>query len=279
MRKKYLNLTEEYNTNEELKGKFKNSILISGSDQLWGLMPNEKLDGNYYLNFGDNTNKYISFSSSFGRYDFEKKQLSYICDSLLKYESITVREKSAVSFLKKNNFQSKLILDPTLIVNKDIWLKMAKECNEKNYVLVYKLRQDKYLNLMSEIIAKEKNLKIIYVTNTIFNNNKNGKNYINKNINVVLGLFKSASYVVTDSFHATVFSVIFEKNFYTHLPGKTNSRIVDFLEMLNLSNRIFDEKLNINDYESIDYEYVNKILESKQSESIQILKNMFNIKS
>lgn len=274
MRKVYLPLTKRYSSSKEMNNEFEGEILCSGGDQLWGYMPNNQLDTAYYLDFANESNKCISFSSSFGRYDFNEIERNIICNNLKKYNFITVREKSAVKYITDFNLDAKLVLDPTLLVEKSLWHKLANNYKlDYEYVLVYKLRQDEKLNSLAEKIAKENNIKIIYITNTVFNKNSNGENYINKDLATVLALFKNAKYVVTDSFHATVLSIIFEKKFSTHLPGKTNARIVDFLNMLSISERIYDDIDTFDYNNSIDYDSINNKLEETKQLDLEFIKN------
>lgn len=274
MRNTYLPLTKRYSNSKEMNNKFENEILCSGGDQLWGYMPNNQLDTAYYLDFANKTNKCISFSSSFGRYDFSDTEKDIISNNLKKYNFITVREKSAVDYINNFNLDSSLVLDPTLLVEKSLWYKLASNYKlDQEYVLVYKLRQDEKLNFLAKKIADENKIKIIYITNTVFNKNNNGVNYVNKDLATVLALFKNAKYVVTDSFHATVLSIIFEKKFSTHLPGKTNSRIIDFLNLLSIPERIYDDIDSFDYNASIDYDSVNKKLLEKRQLDLDFFKN------
>ena len=273
MRKTYLPLTKRYSNSKEMKNAFNNEILCSGGDQLWGYMPNNQLDTAYYLDFANDTNKCISFSSSFGRYDFNDNEKEVISSNLKKYSFITVREESAVKYINNFNLDAKLVLDPTLLVEKKLWHQLANDYKPKeDFVLVYKLRQDEKLNNLAERIANENGLKIIYITNTVFNKNSNGKTLVNKKLSIVLSLFKNANYVVTDSFHATVLSIIFEKKFCTHLPGKTNARIIDFLDMLSISERIYYDVEFYSYNDEINYLKVNSILEEKKKIDLEYIR-------
>lgn len=274
MRKKYLFLTQKYNTITYMENQFNDDILCSGGDQLWGYMPYNDLDDAYYLNFGNKTNKYISFSSSFGRYDFDEKNKDRIKNNLKKYNFVTVREKSATEFLSTIGIESTLMLDPTLLIDKSFYYQLANKKLKKGYVLVYKLRSDSKLDDYAQLLSSSKKIKIKYITNTSLMKNKKGKTYANKNLNMVLSLFKNADYIVTDSFHATVLSVIFGKEFYVHLPGKTNSRIVDFLNLLSLPDRIFEEIEKKDGI--IDYKIVDEKIESMRQDNLQLLSRLLS---
>lgn len=274
-RKKILNLTKKYGDGEEMKKDFYNCILCSGGDQLWGYMPYNDLDFAYYFNFADPSNTLISLSSSFGRYDFDDKIKHEIRGYLKRYRFITVREKSAVNFLKTLNINSNLILDPTLLISKKEFFKLIDKHKESNdFVLVYKLRRNNQLDELAKKIANKFKIKTIYITNSIFYKNLYGKAKVNPKVSRLLALFRDSRFVISDSFHATVLAIIFNKNFYSYLPGKTNSRIVDLLNMLGLSDRYFDDSSDISTFnfcDNIDYSKINELINDLRKSHINLL--------
>ena len=97
----------------------------------------------------------------------------------------------------------------------------------------------------------------------------------------MLALFRDAQFVVTDSFHATVFSVIFNKQFVDILPPTTHERITDFLDMLQLNNRIVngngvDDKQINSIVEPIDYSFVNAELNQIRQEKTNLMISLLN---
>lgn len=270
-RKKYLNMTIRFHSSKKLNDYFHNTILCSGGDQLWGRLPNGKLDQNYFLEFSDKTNEKISFASSIGNYDLETYEITNICQALKKYSAITVREDSAKIFLKNNcDIEACVTLDPTLLVSKSTWNEFIDfKRNNKNYVLVYQLRDDSILDREVKKYASQKNMEIIRISTSIYDflNSK-----ILKSPPKVLNYFRNADCIFTDSFHATIFSLIFEKEFYAHIPPNTGIRILNLLDKLNLSNRYFYDC--IDKYNSIDYIEVNNKIENFKLESIELINNI-----
>ena len=131
------------------------------------------------------------------------------------------------------------ILDPTLMLDRDTWLELAdREIKTEPYVLVYRLRKNKELDAYARALAKKKHCKILKVSSSVYDWLGYGKKEILKDPRRVLSLFKNAAAVVTDSFHATVFSIVFNQQFVDFLPPKTYKRITDLLQMLGLENRI-----------------------------------------
>ncbi len=273
--KKNMNLTRRYTSLSQLKKTTFNGILCSGSDQLWGYMPNGTFDDAYYLNFGNDNNKYISFSSSFGRNDFSEREWYHIINHLKKYSLLTLREYESADFLNsKFNLNSFAILDPTLMIEPSFWYNLCENKKNKNkYILVYQLRHNKLIDEYVKLVESKTNLKAIRVSTQIYDVLKNNTKVL-KHPKYILTLFKNAELVITDSFHATVFSIIFNRQFIDILPPNTSLRIIDLLHILNIDNRIltsFDNLTLLND--TIDYLQVNSILqELRVTYSKKILK-------
>lgn len=281
-RKKLLKLTCRFNSLDELQRyDWGQDILCVGSDQVWGLMPDKKMDPAYFLEFGTSENKYIAYSASMGRTDFDEEYLNNLKSMLAKFSFITVREKSAEEFIKTNTiYDAKTILDPTFMVERKVWQDFANiKINKQKYLLVYRLRKNKELDRYAKEYAKTHGLTILFVSTSIYDIAAYGKKSLIKSPEYVLSLFKNAECVVTDSFHATVFSIIFNKRFVDFLPPVTSKRITDLLERLNIEERIFGGE---SDYERMDKEidylqvnaYFDKEREAYKNYVVEQLKNL-----
>lgn len=240
-RREMLHLTPRFRSLAELQAHdFGDDLLCAGSDQVWGYMSDGSVDPAYFLDFGGSGNRYFSYSASFGRDDFPGAYYDSITPLLKKFSFITVREKSGEDLLRAHaSLPAVTILDPTLMLDRDTWLELAdREIKPEPYILVYKLRKNKELDAYARALAKRKHCKILKISSSVYDFLGYGKKEILKDPRRVLSLFKNASAVVTDSFHATVFSIVFNRQFVDFLPPKTYKRITDFLQMLELENRI-----------------------------------------
>lgn len=279
---RYLILTRRYNVLKQLKdADFGESILCAGSDQLWGYMPTKKIDEAYFLNFGTSKNKFIAYSASFGRTDFDGEFYNKLPNLLSKFSFITVRETSAKRIIEeKTPFKAAAILDPTLMMPREFWINLAnKKVNKSKYILLYQLRSNKLMDEYVKKLAKQRGLKIYRVTTSIYDYLKSGRTKCLKSPDKVLALFRDAQFVVTDSFHATVFSVLFNKQFIDMLPPTTHERITDFLDMLQLNNRVVngvDDKQVNSIAEPIDYTLVNTVLNQIRQEKTNLLISLLN---
>ncbi len=276
--KKYLPLTKKINTitNDSFDN---NAIFCSGSDQLFGYMPYGGLDLNYFLNFTNSKNKY-SFSSSFGRTDFDAGTKEMFIKELKKYNLVTVREESGYNLVKEYLPSDKLfnVLDPTILIPIKYWYNFCDRVKIKfeKYILVYNLHTNKNVEALAKKIAELYDLRIIRVAQYFSSIRLKGKKKILVDPEYFVALFKNATFVVTDSFHGLMFSIIFRKNFYIVNPGKTNSRIIDFLRLIHCENRYIDSSscsLKMN--ESINYDEVHKILDDKRDLDTQIFDSNF----
>lgn len=256
------------------------SAFIVGSDQVWNHNCT-KFDKTYFLDFVYDANKKYSYAASIGvklESDEVKKEYKRLLND---YKILNVREEQGKNELTALGLNANVALDPTLLLDKNAWIKLAKKPSKvdenQKYLLVYLIVETPTIFEISKKIAKEHNLKIIYINEMIFN--KMGV----KNLKCVtpeewIWLFANAEFIVTNSFHGTAFSVNFEKQFLVEpLPVKTNvnSRIYDFLDMLDLSNRIVEHAGISCSNKRISYSDVS--IKEKRQESLNVLKKTLRI--
>ena len=155
-------------------------IYIVGSDQIWNPKITKGFDLTYWGNFktGENIKK-ITYAASMGICDLSKEEVTFIKSSLINFYGISVREKNLVELLQPlTDKPIKLVLDPTLILDKQLWRKFAVKPKIKNkYVLVYQIRWNKNIYLIAKQIAKQLNATIVEVTSSIENRNYTQNTY------------------------------------------------------------------------------------------------------
>lgn len=274
MRSKYLKLTKRYTNLKDLK-ELKADIFVTGSDQVWGPTLNGKYDKAYFLSFVTNGKK-ISYAASFGKTKFDNETINTYQKLLSNYDSITVREDSAVKML--NNMGVKCIgqvLDPTLLLTQDEWKEYIKTKNKikGKYVLVYQLHNNPILSEYAIKFAKSINLPLYRVSPTFHQVKRGGKFLYLPKLSDFLSYIKNCSYLITDSFHGTAFALNFNKQFIEILPNnETGSRNLSILRLTNLEDRIVTD---YNDFsigkKEINYKRVNQILDKERENSIKIL--------
>jgi hypothetical protein len=191
---------------------------------------------------------------------------------LSRFANISCREKSGAKLLTDFlNRKVENVADPTFLLGIEDWRQvMDKELSSQlegeKYILIYQL-EDKESDILQKLalnFTKEGwNIKIIY--GLISENNNIGPSQW-------LSLLYNASMVLTDSFHGTVFSLIFEKKFISYIPEgdffkASSSRITDLLEDVGLKNRIYNKNFNISEIDNINYDNVKMKLYAKVSDS------------
>ena len=277
-RRKLLKQTNiEYSSIEELKiNPPKADIYCSGSDQIWGKIGTHECDEAYFLGFVPEGSKCISYAASIGKENISNEIKESIRKFLPKYSKILVREKSAVDIIKKEGITNvEQVLDPTLLLNQIEWNEMANyNPKEQKYVLVYQLHDNKKFVEYAKKFAKKVKLPLLRICPSTQSIIRGGKPIILPTPQEFISYFKNAEYIVTDSFHGTVFSLIFNKKFVDILPNETSTRIISILELTNLKSRIlksYDDFSLIG--KEINYNEVNKILQDERSKSIEKFKN------
>lgn len=276
-------ISEDLYTKKELENfanKEKFDAVIVGSDQVWrGLhITNWKYNKSYFLDFVDSKNtKKIAYAASFGTDHWEGKEDKDISKLLQDFTAVSVREASGVEICK-NTFgytSAEHVLDPTMLMSKEFYkneLIQKYDTNkiQKGGLLTYVLDEEKEKKEIINFVKE--NLQINEVHHLKgFNHNKT-----TYTVPEWLVSFSNADFIVTDSFHGMVFSIIFEKDFIVianHARGL--DRFVSLLSILGLENRlVFNlEDLKNKKLDSVDYIKLNGILELKKKKSLDFLFN------
>ena len=275
-RKNFLKLTNlEYGNLEELKkNKPQADIYCSGSDQIWGNIGKDEYDPVYFLEFL-NGERCFSYSASFGKTKLDKKLDDNLKQLLSKYETLLVREDSAKEIILNKGFKNvEQVLDPTLLLSEEKWSEIAsKKKNRNKYILIYQLHANKDFNEYAKKLKKKTGMKLLRISPSLYHITRSGKLVYLPNQYEFLGYFKNAEYILTDSFHATAFSIIFNKKFSVILPEKTSTRITSLLKMTNLENRVIKDYNDLSIInKDINYKEINTILKERREESKELLK-------
>lgn len=253
-------------------------LWMVGSDQVWN--PNTEDDLSPYL-LEWVQGKKVSYASSFGVSEIPDWFQSKVKASLGSFNFISCREKSGVNILKTLGFNdAKQVLDPTLLLDKVAWQELIASVDgvDKGYVLIYNLGRSERVEEAASKIAKERGMRIVEVSKRPFGyKRKEGIEYVDDAGPLeFVRLISEANCVVTDSFHGTAFSVNLAIPFYSFInpEKKNNSRILGFLEELNLSHRAFGSASDLVLADnSINYLEVQKQLSSLRDDSVLFLKD------
>ena len=252
-----------------LTSKYGIDAYIVGSDQVWRPAFNlgSRL-GQMFLDFADDNVKKISYAASFGtsEWEYDSRQTD-ICKALAqRFDAISVREDSGVKLCKEHlDVDAVQVLDPTLLLEKDEYLKVCKDVPvSKPHIFVYSLVVSDKVMAVANDIANKTGLSIEVME-------AGNKVKPDDSIEKWFAHFRDAEYIVTDSFHGMVFSIIFNKPFYIVMNASGgNSRYTSLLSMLGLTDRIItDDKVRLSD---IDWNNVNEKRKTMCIESLNFLK-------
>ena len=251
---------------------------VTGSDQVWNPF-NTGFDKAYLLDFVEDNDKKISYAASFGVANIPEEFHAEYKRLLSQINNLSVREESGKELVEAiAGKESKVVLDPTLLITKSEWQQFSKRHNKvkEKYLLLYTVNNSKSCCKYAESLAKLMGLKVVRICS-------DGRDYFNHYQTVIpspeeyVGLFENAEFVVTNSFHGVAFSINLNKQFYVFLGKGINShtRMLNLLNICKLRDRIINEDSNIEVKSAIDYNTVNKILERNREESLKFLENAF----
>lgn len=257
----YLAKSRPYYSFEDLKDYAeKDAVFIVGGDQLWNTYHPCGNDDAYKLTFVSGVKK-IAFGTSMGRNTFSYDELNGLQTKIRDFSFIGLREQSTVPMLAP--FSRVIpchVVDPVLLLDKEDYQDFIdiEPLIKEPYLLMYLAPKSSLLQYVVNCVAEQRGLKVVHVCGftakcryDYFLNDTGPKDLLN--------LIYNADFVVSASFHATLFSLLFNKQFCTLLPGeKTSTRIEDLLSYYGLENRIVrNESDCIKLSDSIDFNPVN----------------------
>lgn len=249
--------------------------LIVGSDQVWRPQYNNDLEDMYFYFVKEKCISKIAYAASFGVDIWEYTKFQTLrCKRLIKrFDAVSVREDSGIS-LCQNFFDMNVedVLDPTLLLSKEEYKKLCENIPkiEESFLLAYILDTNNYKNKLINDVSILKGIPIKKI---------HADNNATLSIPEWLSLIRDAEYVVTDSFHGMLFSVIFNKQFIVIANKERGlTRFTSFLKKFKLLNRlVFIEEYSteINDISNIkiDYNNINSIKDLEKDKSVSFICN------
>lgn len=247
---------------------------IAGSDQVWNPHYDFVAGKCDFLAFAKDNQK-ISYAASFGVNEIPDERKKEFAENLKTFKAISVREKQGAKIVKDlTDREATVVLDPTLLIDENEWRMVEKKsrcCPKRQYVFVYALG-DKNNRFQEKI----KQLREKYEIFDVRSIQKNGKE-LPVGPSEFLYLLRNAEVILTDSFHATVFSIIFHKRFITFNRSglNMNSRIESLAELVGVTDRL-DTNGNLDCETEINYMNVDTKLKEERRKSIEFLNEALN---
>ncbi len=219
-------------------------LLISGSDQIWNPNWYHRF---YFADYDGVTTRKISYAPSMGVTKIEAEVEPEVRRSISKYDVVSVREDKAVPLLEPYlTHKPEVVVDPTLLLDSNDWESIflsTGKAPKEDYVLGIFLEGTISHMHAARRFAAKKHMKYVYIPYSGISYYQSGDRYADAGLEDLLELLRNAKYVITDSFHITVFSIIYKKQFYTIARFKENpltsqnSRIRNLLRISGLQDR------------------------------------------
>lgn len=266
---------KRYRTNDEIKRDVPVAdAYICGSDQVWNPLMKNGQDKAFYLDFVPKDKKKISYAASMAVDEIPTQYKDFICQQISSFNFISVRETTAVRLLSEMGITSIQVVDPVFLLEKNFWAEQLKEKDVKfskeKYILVYDFEKNPKVKEFVEDYALKNKLKII----TVFKSDYATLNIAIKDPNDFLAAIKNAEFVVSNSFHATAFSIIFQKQFVVfNRKENVNTRMLDLLTMFGLSERLLTKDFA---GDVVNYNDINEFMESAVAKSKSFLEEALN---
>ncbi len=249
---------------------------VCGSDVIWNSFQNKGLD-EYYLNFA---NRYkFSYAASFGSDDADKGVTEKQKEYLSELKMISCREKSSAIMAKRlTGRKAEIVVDPVLLIGADQWKKIIPgKVKPEKYIFSYTTHLFPEYEKFLQQLSKETGLRIV---RAVYAGRPSiaikQRKLVLQTPQQWLQQLYNAEYVVTNSFHATAFSVMFHKKFFTVVHGDgtkgINIRMNDFLSGLGLQDRLYSAAPDQMNLTETDYTPIDSRLDQLRTDSIAFLR-------
>jgi len=256
---------------------------VTGSDQVWNL---DWYQGAYFLDFVPEGKKKISYAASLGMYSLTEEQKQTFRNLLADYTAVSVREEDAVELLQPiSPVEVNCTLDPTMLLSAAQWDEIcAEKLVQEPYLFCYFLGENQQLRHMAAEYARSHGLKIVTIPHAKGSHTKDDERFGDEQVWAAspvefLSLIKHADCIFTNSFHAVVFSGIYEKEYFV-FPRRKGDRMVSRIYTLTgyygSRDHFCDTEERhtlhyINSVSPISYCQVSEILQERKAESIAYL--------
>lgn len=295
-KKQYLDVVSHFYTGYKAlqEGSKNYNVVFVGSDQVWG--PLSLYSRFYNLYFVDDSVPKFSYASSFGVSEIFPWQRKGVSGFLNRMNMIGVREQRGKEIVKElTGKNAQVVCDPTFLLTSEEWLTALSE-NEKSrgkvregepyainkpYILTYILGDRKDVREQIKKLRKQSELTVVNLPHVdnyhAMDNDLGDINLYDVDPFDFIRLIRDAEYVVTDSFHGSVFSILMHKKFVTFYrkpsseKGNTNSRIDSLFNLFGLSDRLFNGNIFAQIQKYIDYDFVDEKVDDLRTKSLSFL--------
>ena len=278
---KWIPQSKCYTTAEEIrKDSGRYSAYICGSDQIWA-PSNRFLDLTYFLDFAPDTVGRIAYAPSMGGTYIPERLKPQMKELIRRIDFLSVREEHGADLIEGLcGRRPEVVLDPTLLRKKEEWERFAIQPEiSQPYILCYFLGGRKPLREFALRLKKQTGCKLVVVPALNQDLFFGDVRAIETGPREFMGLIQNASYICTDSFHATILSINLEKDFFALKrheetdPENQNARLTHILGRLGLSSRLVEDENSLADLKPVDYTASRIRLKEERDHSLRYLTN------
>jgi len=278
---KYIKLSKEAYTGEAdfLNSRYDADIYFTGSDQIWNPACVRDIPFTLrFLSFIPDEKRRVAFSSSFGVDRMEDERVAQSKEWIHRFERISVREDSGVKILNEQYDYHNVIqlVDPTLALSPEIWRECAPKAKKRpDYILIYAVYINNSFDDYAKELSRRAGLPLVRICPDVHQALRCGKSILIPPVFSFISLIDNARYVLTDSLHATMFSMSLNTEpicVCLENPG----RIMSFLRLLG------EERRAVSSYDDfgvlelpVDFAHVNKILAGERERVDGFLRSIF----
>lgn len=266
---------------------------IAGSDQIWSLNPSEENNQAYFLNFGDNRVKRISYAPSFGFSLYPENLLLSLKNALSRLDSVSCREQSGVNICQSIGINATKVIDPTMLLDKSYYLSLASKgtsITDQPFIFIYSLNiqdsEDIRFKELRRCFAEKSYQFVVTPADGYYQGNELfGLDVLYSNATIEQWIYNihHSSFIVTTSFHGICIAILLEKPFvYVPLEGthsNSNGRVMELLQMVNLESRILTKEREYKEIFQLDIDWndVTQRLDSYRYSSLNFLESSLRI--
>lgn len=267
----------------------KYQVLICGGDQIWNVCNGIQNLSVFTLKFAPENVRKIAYAPSMAVLEMNNKGKECMEQGMAELTAISVREKKSIDILNTlTDKKIEIVVDPVLLLKEDEWIQESKQSTIKNkYILCYLINDNMVQRKAVQKVANNLKLQIVTFPHILANAVRRCDLFFGdihdytSGPREFLGLINNAEFVITDSFHACVFSMIFRTPFVVFErhkedeKGNMNSRIYDFTEEYHLEKQLVTAEvlMNMNKIPKVDFIYAHEQWKKRREESLKYLEN------
>ncbi|MCD7864664.1 MAG: polysaccharide pyruvyl transferase family protein [Clostridiales bacterium] len=271
-----LHLTRRYSSFDELQRTPPLAdIYLAGSDQIWNPLLQNGRDPSFYLAFAPREKVRASYAASFATEQITDEDKLQMKPMLAELDAVSVREKSGIGILEEMGIRGTEVCDPVFLLSPSVWEKTAQPQGFKGIVFMYDFDDSGFVQSAAKKIADDQGKNIVSFFPTGIE--ATIADYMGPR--EFLGTLLEADVIVSNSFHATAFAIMFHKEFFViNRKENLNTRMRDLLATMGLEDRLIDSLSDLDHVKPIRWDVVTERIERQVKVSVAYIDHVLHIR-